>query len=226
MRGPPPASMYLTLDFFEPAGDDLDHERMAQTRRFLERVLRLAERRIVPLLPLPGRVTVAVGIDPDRTIPETGIGARAWAVDRVDVWIDPTHPWVEAAGEEELLAMLAHELHHCARWHRPGYGATLGEALVSEGLACVFETGFRGGVPPFWARALDAPALRAVESIARPQLDDRPYDHQAWFCGSPEHGIPRHTGYSLGFDIVRRHMRHSGRTASQLVHTPARAFFG
>lgn len=127
---------------------------------------------------------------------------------------------------DELLAMLAHELHHCARWTRPGYGATLGEALVSEGLACVFETAFRGGVPPFWARALDAPALDAVATLARPRLDDAAYDHRAWFGGAPEHGIPRHTGYSLGFDIVARHMRATGRTAAQLVHVPARNFYG
>ena len=218
--------MHLNLDFFEPASPALDPERLAEIRGFLERVVRQAERRVVPLLPIHGRVTLAVGIDPARTIRETGIGARAWAADRVDVWLDPSHPWVEAAGEEELLAMLAHELHHCARWTRPGYGATLGEALVSEGLACVFETAFRGGVPPFWARALDAPALDAVASLARPRLDDGAYDHRAWFGGAPEHGIPRHTGYSLGFDIVARHMRATGRTAAQLVHVPARNFYG
>jgi uncharacterized protein YjaZ len=217
--------MHLHLDFFEPAAQSRDPDALIQLRNFLERVLRLAQRQVVPLLPLQGRITVAVGIDPARTIRETGIGARAWAADRIDVWIDPTHPWVEAAGEEELLAMLAHELHHCARWTRPGYGATLGEALVSEGLACVFETGFRGGVPPFWARALDARALRAAEALARPSLADRAYDHRAWFFGAPDDGLPRHVGYSLGFEIVARHVRSTGRTAAQLVRVPAEPFF-
>jgi len=214
--------MPLQLDFFEPASSSGgDPDRMIRLRSFLERVLRLAERQVVPLLPLHGRVVVAAGVDPARTIRETGIGARAWAADRIDVWIDPAHPWVDAAGEEELLAMLAHELHHCARWTRPGYGATLGEALVSEGLACVFETGFRGGVPPFWARALDADALRSVEAKARPLLDERRYDHRDWFFGAPERGVPRHAGYSLGFELVARHVRATGRTAAQLVNVPA-----
>jgi uncharacterized protein YjaZ len=93
-----------------------------------------------------------------------------------------------------------------ARWTRPGYGATLGEALVSEGLACVFETGFRGGVPPFWARALDARALRDAEALARPSLADRAYDHRAWFFGAPDDGLPRHVGYSLGFEIAARQL--------------------
>ncbi|MCA3177986.1 MAG: DUF2268 domain-containing putative Zn-dependent protease [Burkholderiaceae bacterium] len=216
--------MPLQLDFFEPARADGNPDRMIRLRGFLERVLRLAERQVLPLLPLRDRIVVAAGVDPARTIRETGIGARAWATDRVDVWIDPAHPWVEAAGEEELLAMLAHELHHCARWTRPGYGTTLGEALVSEGLACVFETGFRGGVPPFWARALDATALRDVEAKARPHYDDRRYDHREWFIGAPERGLPRHTGYSLGFELVARHVHATGRTAAQLVGVPAAAF--
>ena len=219
------APMPLQLDFFEPASSGQDPERTIGVRGFLERVLKLAERQVLPLLPIRERVVVAAGIDPARTIRETGIGARAWAADRIDVWLDPSHPWVDAAGEEELLAMLAHELHHCARWSRPGYGATLGEALVSEGLACVFETGFRGGVPPFWARALDAQALKDAEAKARPRLADRQYDHRAWFFGSPDRGLRRHTGYSLGFEIVARHVRSTGRTAAQLVQVPAGAFF-
>lgn len=214
--------MPLHLEFIAPSdrgrGADDTTERL---RDFLQRVLRLADRQVVPLLPLRDRITVSVGVDPVRTIRETGIGARAWAADRIDVWIDPAHPWVEAAGEEELIAMLAHELHHCARWTRPGYGRTLGEVLVSEGLACVFETGFRGGVPPFWARALDARALRDAEFLAAPSLDETGFDHRAWFAGAPDRGLPRHLGYSLGFHLVARHVRATGRTAAQLVHVPA-----
>jgi uncharacterized protein YjaZ len=217
--------MPLQLDFFEPASSGQDPDRMIRLRGFLERTLHLAERQVLPLLPIRDRIVVAVGVDPARTIRETGIGARAWAADRIDVWIDPAHPWVDAAGEEELIAMLAHELHHCARWVRPGYGTTLGETLVSEGLACVFETGFRGGIVPFWARALKPDALREVEALARPRLEQRDYDHRAWFFGAPERGLPRHTGYTLGFEVVARHIRATGRTAAQLVHVPASTFW-
>ncbi len=95
---------------------------------------------------------------------------------------------------------------------------------MSEGLACVFETGFRGGVPPFRARALDAAALRDVEATARPHYDDRRYGHREWFLGAPERGLPRHAGYSLGFELVARHVRGTGRTAAQLVGVPAAVF--
>lgn len=217
--------MPLQLHFFEPASSDGHRDRTGRLRDLVERAARRAEREVLPLLPLRQRVVVAAGVDATRTIRETGIGASARAADRIDVWIDPAHPWVDAAGEEELLAMLAHELHHCARWTCPGYGETLGEALVSEGLACVFETGFRGGIPPFWARALDADALRAVEARARPHYRERRYDHRDWFFGAPERGLPRHAGYSLGFELAARHVRTTGLTAAELVGTPAGAFF-
>jgi uncharacterized protein YjaZ len=174
----------LQLEFFDNVARPSDDEDNGPLRTLFERALRRVEREVAPLLPLPARIVIAAGADPARAIPETGVAARAWSEDRIDVWVAPRNPWVQAAGEEELVAMLAHELHHCARWNRPGYGLTLAEAMVSEGLACHFETRFRGGVPPFWARALDEPTLRRVEAQAWELLDSRHYDHRAWFGGA------------------------------------------
>jgi uncharacterized protein YjaZ len=214
--------MALHLDFFEPAvAGRRDPDAAVRLRAFLERVLHRVDRQVAPLLPLAERITVAAGVDPARTVRETGIGVRAWASDRIDLWIDPAHPWVDAAGEEELVAVLAHALHHCARRRRPGFGRTLGEALVSEGLGCLFETGFRGGVPPFWARALDKAALHAAMRQAGAALDACEFDRQAWFGGRPDQALPRHAGHSLGFHLVAFHARATGRTAAQLVHAPA-----
>jgi hypothetical protein len=128
----------LQLDFFETVSRPSDAETNGPLRTMLERALRRAQREVVPMLPLPSRIVVSAGADPSRVVPETGVAARAWSADRLDLWVDPNNPWTQAAGEEEVLAIVAHELHHCARWKRPGYGATLGEAIVSEGLACHF----------------------------------------------------------------------------------------
>jgi len=234
----------LQLDFFETVTRPSDAETNGPLRTMLERALRRAQREAFPMLPLASRIVVSAGADPCRVVPETGVAARAWSEDRIDLWVDPVNPWVQAAGEEEIVAMVAHELHHCARWRRPGYGHTLAEAIVSEGLACHFEARFRGGIPPFWARALDEATLAEVRVRAIEELDSRDFDPRAWF-GSAAGGdegrgpgadaaesrtgvrgaVPRHAGHALGYRIVARHLRRTGRTAADLVTEPAPAFF-
>jgi uncharacterized protein YjaZ len=39
-----------------------------------------------------------------------------------------------------------------------------------------------------------------------------------------ERDIPRWSGYSLGFEITQEYMKESGKTAAELVTTPAKAF--
>lgn len=78
-------------------------------------------------------------------IPETGMGGWSPAADVLYISIDPANPNLLRDFDTEFLATLGHELHHCLRHGGPGYGRTLGEALVSEGLACHFETELRGG---------------------------------------------------------------------------------
>ncbi|MED5610073.1 DUF2268 domain-containing putative Zn-dependent protease [Pseudomonas sp. JH-2] len=125
--------------------------------------------------------------------------------------------------DADLLAMLGHELHHCARWSGPGYGRSFAEALASEGLACAFESELRPGYLPFYAAA-ELPA--AIHEQARRQLAHGQYDHAAWFFGSGP-GIPRHAGYALGLELVRRYQaEHPGASAAGLWAEPAERFTG
>lgn len=101
------------------------------------------------------------------------------------------------ADETHLKAALAHELHHLARWQHPGYGQTLGEAVVTEGLATLFEQHYSGWTPP-WAQAQVSPA--AWKEL-RVNWDDNNYSHQNWFFNGP-HG--RWIGYSAGYQLAKR----------------------
>lgn len=80
-------------------------------------------------------------------IPEKGHLGYAPEKGLIYVTVDPRSPVLRANPSQSLERMLAHELHHSSRWDGPGYGKTLGEALVSEGLAGHFAQEVYGGAP-------------------------------------------------------------------------------
>lgn len=69
-------------------------------------------------------------------IPEYGIGGNSPGPNHIYVSFDPQSAEITQEGLNETLF---HELHHCMRWRNPGYGETLAEAMISEGIACLYE---------------------------------------------------------------------------------------
>lgn len=96
----------------------------------------------------------------------------------------------------ELRAVIAHELHHMARWQNAGYGETLGGALTSEGIATYYEE-IRTGRKPIWAKT-KLPNDIIEEAIK--DWDNVNYDHQKWFFYGP---YGRWAGYSLGYNLAK-----------------------
>ncbi|RMH11155.1 MAG: hypothetical protein D6701_15425, partial [Gemmatimonadetes bacterium] len=110
-------------------GGRLDAHR-AQLTGLIEQGFEASQR----LLPMAG-VRVRVFAQTRGVIPEIGIGGFSPSGDEVHLFVDPDSPRIPGSLEEELIPLLAHELHHTRRRRGPGYGATLLEAMVSEGLA-------------------------------------------------------------------------------------------
>jgi hypothetical protein len=155
-------------------------------------------------------------------IPEKGHLGYAPEKGVIYVTVDTEHPLLRANRAQSVERMLAHELHHSARWDGPGYGESLGEALVSEGLAGHFVQEVYGGEPEPW-ESLPAATLRRSVSQAQSDWRTIDYGHSAWFFGSAQ--LPRWLGYSLGYDIVGHHLNaHRDKTASTLVHAEAESF--
>lgn len=167
-------------------------------------------------------VDVAVYVTP-WTLPETGVSGYAPLGHWVQVTLTPDNPNFAANWRTEVPATLAHELHHARRWRGPGYGRTLLEALVSEGLAQHYEAEERGGPPPYARTSAD---LDGLWQRAQVELDLPAYDHNAWFFGSEEAGLPRWAGYALGFELVRRFLFQSGGDAVTHADAPAAGFWG
>ena len=124
------------------------------------------------------------------------------------VSIDGTPPGgLKAAVETWVPAALAHELHHSSRVRMgPGYGITLAEALVTEGLADHFVAEAFPDTPPQpWDDALSEDQETEVWEMAQAVLEvPYGYDHRAWFFGRGD--VPRWAGYTLGYRITRAYL--------------------
>jgi hypothetical protein len=129
----------------------------------------------------------------------------------------------EDALHTDLLKVLFHEFHHALRWEGPGYGTTLGEALVSEGLAQHFLHEMMDCPPEPFEHAVPEEVTTAYHRHALALFDDADYDHDAWFFGSGP--LPNWLGYTLGKRMVDRLLaERPGETALGLVHLEAEAF--
>ena len=160
---------------------------------------------------------------PQQSIPEIGLGGYNPGPNRVIIFIDPMFENLPMALENELVYQLAHEIHHAKRRRFVGYGSSLLEAVVSEGLADHFAMEVTGKSAPLWARALDAEDLQSWLEQAKSEWNKDPYDHSRWFFGTEE--VPRWTGYSIGFALVRQYLQdHPEARAATLYDRKARHF--
>lgn len=168
-------------------------------------------------------VDIVIAGDPSAAIPETGVGGYTPNAHTIYISLDPVRKRFRSSLSHHLPRTLAHELHHAARWRTVGYGRTLFEALITEGLAGHFELEVFGGTPNPWEVSLQPRVLARFLSRARREFENPSYEHDAWFFGSLRRNIPRWAGYALGFELVRRYLvTHSEESASELVGTKAR----
>lgn len=204
----------LELHFLDARGA------LAPHRRWLAGRLAEAHGRAQPLLRL-GPVDVAVKAG-RYVIPEKGHVGHSLGPGVVMITVDPENPALTANADFALERMMVHELHHAARWDGPPQRATLGGALVSEGLAGHFAQEVYGGPSEPW-ESLSPETVRAHAAEAAGKWEASDYNHDAWFYGGG--ALPRWIGYSLGFRIVARFLSaNPDRKPSGLAHADPAAF--
>jgi uncharacterized protein YjaZ len=189
----------------------------------LRETLQATLARVVEVLPMTA-LTITVSPNAARAIGGYGIGGFTTDGRTVDLFIDPAFPDLAGVLVTRVAPMLAHEAHHAARFRGAGYGRTLLEAMVSEGMADHFAIELLGAVVPPWSDALAANETDAWLAQARPLFNSAAYGHERWFFGTtPE--IPRWAGYTLGYRPIDRYKQsHPGATAVTLVNTQANTF--
>ena len=161
---------------------------------------------------------------PGAVIPELGMAAHAYRPHCFGLTLDPQNPrFADSLAGGAVQRLVVHELHHCLRFAAIGWNHTLGDALVSEGLAGHFVAECLETAPEPWEVALDAAMLAEWTGRARTEAEALRYDHHAWFYGNaspyaPDRSAPpRWAGYAIGFDLVGRYLRlHPEARPSQL----------
>jgi Predicted Zn-dependent protease (DUF2268) len=170
----------------------------------------------------PPRVDIVIHQIPHWPVPELGFGGSSPSRTTMFLAFDTNNPDLEPRLQGGLRRVVLHEAHHCLRHAGPGYGRTLAEALVSEGLADRFVEEVLGGDPDPWCVALDENELQESAARAEPVLWQQTYDHPNWFLGSHDGRMTRWAGHSLGWRLIGTFMElQPGARPSKMVNAPA-----
>ncbi len=171
-------------------------------------------------------VDVIIIDNPEASIEEIGIGGLTLNLNCIIISVDPKHKNLAKNYSRALLDSLTHELHHVVRWKTVGYGETLLEAMISEGLADHFANEIIGTKEPhLWNNALNKKQIKDFLKKATKEFNNKKYDYYSWFFGSKEKQIPKWTAYSLGYYLVGEYIKkHPEVTASILYKTKAEEF--
>ena len=191
----------------------------------IEKACRGAERKIIAKIPI-SNVDVVIADNPYMAIAEIGIGGHTYTPNFIIVSLDTEFADLKKNLQLELLDTFAHECHHAVRWQTEGYGETLFEGIISEGLADHFanEITERKDLH-LWDKALKSQQIKEWLTKAEKEFDNKKYSQYDWFFGSKERGIPKWTAYSLGFYLVGNYLKkHPLMAPSTLYKIKAKEF--
>jgi uncharacterized protein YjaZ len=155
--------------------------------------------------------------DPWSVIKEHGISGYAPGPNNIYVSVDPKFKDIT---EENMILTILHEAHHCMRWRKPGYGKTLGQAMISEGLATLYEEEHSGKVPIYAQAKIEPKDI----DLAIKELDNDKYDHHKWFFGDDM--VAHWFGYGYGYKLAKAYSQKTNKKANELVHVDAQLMLG
>jgi len=197
----------------------------------LDRLLTRTADKTFALLPHRDRININVRLDPKQTVPEIGVAAVPDpGTGELYIALDPhSRIGFRKSLTIWLPASLARVAFLSSRIRTgPGYGVTLGEALVSEGLSDHFVAQAFPKTPaqPWDHRAMTARQEAGLWKRAKRDLDvPGAYDHPLWFFGAGgKNALPRWSGYTLAYRIVSPYLSKK-RLPSKAVKTNAETIY-
>ena len=151
-----------------------------------------------------------------------GVGGSCPNSKMIELSIDPTHPKFKKNKNFLITSIVAHELNHIVR-RRSGINishCTFLECLWSEGLADYYAVEITGK-RPVWNKKLKnkRSLLKKAQPLFNKYCTYKMYED--WFViGSKKKKISRWTGYSLGYEMVKKYLKNKKQKWTSLINIP------
>ncbi|KKO50700.1 hypothetical protein VT06_01455 [Arsukibacterium sp. MJ3] len=139
----------------------------------------------------------------------------------IDIMLDTDRKDIIDVINDELPAVIAHEIHHAVRANSGIEDKTLFQVLIAEGLACHFETKFNGNKLPLFFDEIKQHEWRELYNKMESQFNEMNFDYPLYFGGEDETIFPNRAGYWVGFNVVSEYIEKNGGCAATLVNTSA-----
>jgi uncharacterized protein YjaZ len=164
--------------------------------------------------------------DPEHCNPKLGIGGGAFNSGLLHIFLDSSNDNIASSIDNELLAVLAHEIHHCVRMEKVE-DLTLADRLVTEGLACQFEVEVNGNVIPSFLPAARIEAWETYFTGMKSILESKDFCSDTVFLGKCPEVFPKYAGYAVGPGLVEKYLASQQASAATCVQVPTgRTGFG
>jgi len=159
---------------------------------------------------------------PEDNKNESGImGSASSQVHIIDIALDSERKDLVDIINSKLTAVMAHEIHHVLRAFSGVQEKKLSQILISEGLACHFETKFnKNAVEEFFDEVRKYEWVDLYNKM-QANLESTDFNYPVYFGGQNVAKFPNRAGYWVGFNLVSEYIDKYGGCAVTLVDTSA-----
>jgi uncharacterized protein YjaZ len=145
------------------------------------------------------------------------VGSASPEVYIVDIGLDSDRKDLVDIINSKLTAVMAHEIHHVLRAFSGVQEKKLSQILISEGLACHFETKFnKNAVEEFFDEVRKYEWLDLYSKM-QANLESTDFNYPVYFGGKNVAKFPNRAGYWVGFNLVSEYIDKYGGCAVTLV---------
>lgn len=158
--------------------------------------------------------------DTNKIFAKDGVGGYTTHSGLIDVYINP-----ENATESSIYSVICHELSHAKRWtERPNHDNRLIEAVIFEGLGIAFENESMSKGESVEVLNIINNRKGTIKLLNKMKSEflihnfDWNKNYDRYFKdGDNKENIPAWAAYEVGYYLVKKKMKQTGKRASQLI---------